>query len=40
VNGPGYGIYVQNKRLQTVVACSNVVSAAGKGLSSIACSSS
>jgi Periplasmic copper-binding protein (NosD) len=40
VNGPGYGIYVQSKRLQTVVACNNVVSAAGQGLSSIACSSS
>ncbi len=39
VNGPGYGIYVQNKRLQTVVACNNVVSAAGSGFSSIACSS-
>ena len=40
VNGPGYGIYVQSKRLQTVVSCNNVVSAAGQGLSSIACSSS
>jgi hypothetical protein len=39
VNGPGYGIYVQNKRLQTVVACNNVVTAAGRGFSSIACSS-
>lgn len=39
VNGPGYGIYVQNKRLQTVVACNNVVTAAGSGFSTIACSS-
>ncbi len=38
VNGPGYGIYVQSKRLQTVVACNNVVSAAGSGFSTIACS--
>ena len=39
VNGPGYGIYVQNKRLETVVACNNVVIAAGLGFSTIACSS-
>ena len=39
VNGPGYGIYVQNKRLQTVVACNNVVTAAGSGFSTVACSS-
>ena len=39
VNGPGYGIYVQNKRLQTVVACNNLVTAAGKGFSTVACSS-
>jgi len=38
VNGPGYGVYVQSKSLQTVVACSNVVSAAGSGFSTIACS--
>ncbi len=38
VNGPGYGIYVQSKRLQTVVACGNVVRAAGSGFSTIACS--
>ncbi|MGO9781637.1 MAG: hypothetical protein ACLPQY_18020 [Streptosporangiaceae bacterium] len=38
VNGPGYGIYVQSKRLQTVVACNNVVGAAGSGFSTIACS--
>jgi hypothetical protein len=40
VNGPGYGIYVQNKRLQTVVACNNIVTAAGRGFSTVACSSS
>ena len=39
VNGPGYGIYVQNKRLQTVVACNNVVTSAGSGFSTVACSS-
>lgn len=39
VNGPGYGIYVQSKRLRTVVACDNVVTAAGSGFSTIACSS-
>ena len=39
VNGPGYGIYVQNKRLQTVVACNNVVTGAAKGFSSVAWSS-
>ncbi len=38
VNGPGYGIYVPSKSLQTVVACNNVVSAAGRGFSTIACS--
>jgi hypothetical protein len=38
VNGPGYGIYVQNKRLQTVVACNNVVTAAGSGFSTVTCS--
>jgi hypothetical protein len=37
VNGPGYGIYVQSKKLQSVVACNNVVSAAGSGFSTIAC---
>ena len=37
VNGPGYGFYVQNKRLQTEVACDNEVSGAGNGLSTIAC---
>ncbi len=40
VNGPGYGIYVQSKRLETVVACNNTVGAAARGLSTVACSSS
>ena len=40
VNGPGFGIYVQSKDLQTVVACNNVVNAAGSGFSTITCSSS
>jgi hypothetical protein len=40
VDGPGHGYYVQNKRLQTVVACDNKVSGAAKGLSTIACTSS
>ena len=40
VNGPGYGIYVQSKHLQTVVGCDNQVSGAGRGLSTIACSRS
>jgi hypothetical protein len=31
---------VQNKRLETVVACNNVVIGAGSGFSTIACSSS
>ena len=39
VNGPGYGIYVQSKRLQTVVACNNVVTTAGSGFSTVACTS-
>jgi hypothetical protein len=37
VNGPGYGYYVQNKRLQTIVACNNKVNGAAKGLSTIDC---
>lgn len=40
VNGPGYGIYVQSKHLQTVVGCDNQVSGASRGLSTIACSQS
>jgi Periplasmic copper-binding protein (NosD) len=39
VNGPGYGIYVQSKRLNTMVACNNVVTAAVSGFSTVACSS-
>lgn len=37
VNGPGYGIYVQSKRLQTVVECSNKVAGAGAGFSTVGC---
>ena len=37
VNGPGHGYYVQNKRLQTLVACNNEVSGAAGGLSTIVC---
>jgi hypothetical protein len=39
VNGPGYGIYVQSKRLNTLVACDNTVSGAQSGFSTITCSS-
>jgi hypothetical protein len=37
VNGPGYGIYVQSKRLASVVTCDNKVSGAQLGLSNSAC---
>jgi hypothetical protein len=37
VNGPGYGIFVQNKRLNTVVYCGNKVTGAHSGFSNIAC---
>jgi hypothetical protein len=37
VNGPGYGIFVQNKRLKTVVYCGNKVTGAQSGFSNIAC---
>ena len=37
VNGPGYGFYVQNKRLGTTVSCQNTVSNAGSGFSSVSC---
>jgi hypothetical protein len=37
VNGPGHGFFVQNDRLQTVVACDNEVSGAALGISTIAC---
>jgi Right handed beta helix region len=35
----GFGIYVQSSHLGTVVACDNVASSAGGGLSNIGCSS-
>jgi len=38
VNGPGYGIYVQSKHLNTVVACDNTVSDAQSGFSTVKCS--
>jgi len=38
VNGPGYGIYVQSKHLNTLVACDNAVSGAQSGFSTVACS--
>jgi hypothetical protein len=37
VNGPGYGFYVQSKRLNDVVRCNNTVTAAQSGLSNHAC---
>ena len=37
VNGPGYGFYVQSKRLGTTVSCQNTVSGAGNGFSSVSC---
>jgi hypothetical protein len=37
VNGPGYGIYIQSKRLHDAVACSNKVSGAAKGYANQAC---
>jgi predicted small secreted protein len=40
LNGPGYAIYVQSRRLGTVVACSNIAKAARRGLSTISCSKS
>jgi hypothetical protein len=39
VNGPGYGIYVQSKRLASVVGCSNQATGAPLGLSNMACTS-
>jgi hypothetical protein len=38
VNGPGYGVYVQSRHLNTVVACSNSATGAELGLSNLACS--
>jgi hypothetical protein len=40
VDGPGFGIFVQNHRLGTVVACSNVANGARGGMSNIPCSGS
>ena len=37
VNGPGYGFYVQSKRLNVVVLCNNTVTGARGGLSNHAC---
>lgn len=37
VNGPGYGFYVQSKRLDTTVSCQNTVSQAASGFSSVSC---
>jgi len=37
-SGPGYGIYVQSKHLETVVACNNVATGVGGGLSNEPCS--
>jgi hypothetical protein len=37
VNGPGYGFYVQSKRLHDVVLCNNTVTGAKSGLSNHAC---
>jgi hypothetical protein len=39
VDGPGHGFFVQNSRLQTIVACDNDVSGAALGFSTIACTS-
>jgi hypothetical protein len=38
VNGPGYGIYVPGRHLNTVLSCDNTVTGAQGGLSNIACS--
>jgi hypothetical protein len=37
VNGPGYGFYIQSKKLNATVACDNTVSGAASGLSTIGC---
>ena len=37
-NGPGYGIYVQREHLGTVIACNNVATGVGGGLSNVSCS--
>jgi Right handed beta helix region len=40
VNGSGYGIYVQSKHLNTIVDCNNIVTAAQRGFSPVACTGS
>jgi hypothetical protein len=37
VNGPGYGFYIQSKKLNATVACDNTVSGAASGFSTISC---
>ena len=37
VNGPGYGFYIQSRKLNATVACDNSVSDAASGFSTIAC---
>lgn len=37
VNGPGYGIYVQSRKLNAVVSCDNTASGAQRGLSNLPC---
>ena len=37
VNGPGYGFYIQSKKLNATVACDNTVSGAASGFSTIPC---
>jgi len=37
VEGPGYGFYIQSKKLNTTVACDNTVSGAASGFSTISC---
>jgi hypothetical protein len=38
VDGPGYGYYVQSKKLGTTVTCNNVETGAASGLSNLPCS--
>jgi hypothetical protein len=38
VDGPGYGIYVQSRHLNTVVSCDNTATGAQRGLSNVPCS--
>jgi hypothetical protein len=39
VNGPGYGVYIQSKRLGGVVGCDNTVTGAAQGLTNHGCTS-